>query len=91
MNKNFPEKFIIDSQNKKHPNPAILIPCNFSFCNDDNKIKLVEEWYKKFNEIGVYLFLSYSTDGKYATDTREHTDITEEFFDKVLALCSKYD
>lgn len=70
--------------------PAIVIPCNMSFCSDDEKIRKVEELYEKFQKIHVRIYFSYSTDGKYSTHIREKRDVEDEFFDKVFALCNKY-
>ena len=70
--------------------PCIIIPCNMSFCNDDNKIKKVEAIVRRMNKLNVKLFFSYSTDGKYSTSIREKKVIEDEFFDKVFALCEKY-
>lgn len=81
----FMEQFIDDEYH-----PAIVIPCNMSFCWDDEKIKKVEELYNRFRKIGVKLYFSYSTDGKYSTNIREKKEIPDEFFEKVFALCNKY-
>lgn len=69
--------------------PAIVIPCNMSFCEDDEKIEKVKYYYNLFQKIGVTIYFSYSTDGKYATDIREQKYVPDEFFDKVFALCQE--
>lgn len=74
----------------KH-NPAIVVPCNMSFCKDDNKIEKVKYYYNLLKEIGVTLYFSYSTDGKYATDIREHEEVPDEFFHKVFKFCEEMD
>ena len=71
--------------------PEIIIPCNMSFCQDDNKIQKVENYVNKFQKnLNVRIAFSYSTDGKYSTDIREKHDISDEFYDKVFSLMNKY-
>lgn len=69
--------------------PCIVIPCNMSFCEDDEKIVKVKEIIKIYKELGIKIFLSYSTDGRYATNIREKKYVPDEFFDKVLQLCEE--
>lgn len=69
------------------PNRArITIPCNFSFCEDQNKIDRFREIFQKFLNINVYIFLSYSSDGIYSADIREKRTISETFIHNVFAL-----
>ena len=74
---------------KKEKNALITIPCNMSFCNDSEKIKKVSQIISKFKEINITIYFSYSSDGIYATKTREHHPITEEFTDTVLSFCKQ--
>lgn len=80
---------ITKSKNGVRVSPVIIIPCNMSFCHDDLKIERVVSVYNEFKEIGVELFLSYSTDGKYSIDVREQRNIDNKYFDKVFSLCEK--
>ena len=75
--------------NKKSINPAVIIPCNMSFCNSEEKIAKVQAITNEFKELNVNLFFSYSTDGIYSTDIREKQIIDNKFFDTVFALCEK--
>ena len=83
MHKLYPDKF-----DRNPRSPAIVIPCNFSFCNDDEKIVKVQQIVDKFSELNMILYFSYSSDGIYSTDVRECREITEEFYDKVLKFCA---
>jgi hypothetical protein len=65
---------------------VIVIPCNFSFCEDKIKIKKFKEIFTKFKDINIRLFLSYSSDGLYATHVREKKNLSEEFIDNVFTL-----
>lgn len=64
----------------------IMIPCNCSFCNDKNKIKKFKEIFNRLLDINVYLTLSYSSDGIYASGIREKHSLSEEFLDNVFTL-----
>lgn len=72
-------------------NPAIIIPCNMSFCENDQKIEQVRQICQDFEKIGVKIFFSYSTDGKFAIDSREQKSIDDTFFDKVFKFCEEMD
>lgn len=63
-----------------------LIPCNFSFMKKPLQVEKVKEWVYKFKEINVNLVFSCSTDGKYATDTREKTELTDEYWDTLFSF-----
>lgn len=69
--------------------PAIVVPCNMSFCENDEKIAKVKECQKILHDLGVALYFSYSTDGKYATDSREQKTVPDEFFHKVFKFCEE--
>jgi hypothetical protein len=65
---------------------VIIIPCNFSFCQDKEKIEKFKEIFKKFKKINIRLFLSYSSDGIFSTNIREKHSLSEEFIDNVFTL-----
>lgn len=69
----------------------ILIPCNCSFIADDNKVNLYHEWHAKLKSIGIKVILSYSSDGLYATGSREKKELDQAWYDKVFTFLSKYD
>lgn len=87
--KNYPEFIKYYNENSNETEPAIIIPCNMSFCENDEKIKKVKQICNDFNSIGIKIFFSYSTDGRYATDVREQKYVPDEFFDKVFSLCEE--
>lgn len=87
--KNYYEEFFQQYSSLKN-NPAIVIPCNMSFCEDDEKIQKIQYFYQKFEQIDVKLYFSYSTDGIYSIDSREQKTLNEEHFDKIFTLCEKY-
>ena len=68
-----------------------MIPCNMSFCKDNEKIDKVRQICNEFLELGVKIFFSYSTDGIYATDIREHQILDEEHFNKIFKFCEEMD
>lgn len=65
---------------------VIMTPCNFSFCENKEKITKMIEYTNKFDELDIDLALSWSTDGLYAIDTREKRALDESFFDKIFIL-----
>lgn len=69
----------------------IMIPCNMSFCENDEKItkvKTICDFFRR--EFHVQIKFSYSTDGIYATEIREQKqELNETFFDKVFQLCEE--
>lgn len=69
---------------------SIVIPCNCSFVQDDDKVKKFDEYKTKFNDICIDLALSWSSDGYYATETREGKPLEEEYFNKVFRFLKKY-
>lgn len=81
--KNNPEK------NCGYQGLTISIPCNMSFCADDSKIEKVRQICNEFLDINVKIFFSYSTDGIYATNIREHKILSEEYFNKIFAFCEE--
>lgn len=69
----------------------IVMPCNLSFCKDDQKIKKVEEYLEKLKKINIRFMFSYSTDGLYAVDYREKTkEANQNWFDKTFDFCNKH-
>lgn len=69
----------------------ILAPTNFSFLHDDQKASRVKEYIKHFEtEYNWELGFSISTDGKYATATREGVDLPDEWFDKLFQWSIEY-
>lgn len=79
------------AQDEKKHNPAIVVPSNMNFCKKDEKIERVKQCYSLLKEVGVTLYFSYSTDGKYATDIREHAYVPDEHFHKVFKFCEEMD
>ena len=77
------------AQDEKKHNPAIVVPSNMNFCKHDEKIEKVKQCYSLLQEVGVTLYFSYSTDGKYATDIREHQYVPDEHFHKVFKFCEE--
>lgn len=68
----------------------ILIPCNFSFIEDEEKTAKMEEYIAKFKEKNWDLGLSISTDGLSAVDTREQRALAADHFDKLFKWTLKY-
>ena len=77
-----------DKAKKDHG--CINIPCNLSFIADDKKTQRVQNIIDDFKEnLGIIIRFSWSTDGFYATSTREKKELTEEYFDKGFNFCKK--
>jgi len=71
----------------------LVIPSNFSFIFDEEKIKRVEDLLIKAAKNQIRLFLSCSIDGKYSDVNRPFIDgkiRDDEYYDKVFAFCSKW-
>lgn len=69
---------------------SIVTPSNFSFMRNEEKSNKLEEYIKKFAELNCELGFSISTDGIYATDTREQQELDEEFTNKLFKFVDKY-
>ena len=68
----------------------IMIPCNMSFCADEEKIQKVKQIHNEFlNNYHVKIFFSYSTDGIYSTNVREQKELNESYFDTIFSLCEE--
>lgn len=70
--------------------PRIVMPCNFSFCESKEQLEKIEKIIDKFENINVELGFSWSHDGKYAIDTREKREISEEFYDNAFNFVKKH-
>lgn len=77
----------------------ITIPTNFTFICSDELTTRVEEYLKKFADLGVPLLLSASVDGALIEDNRPHScelDIPlkvirdDAYYEKLFAFCRKY-
>lgn len=66
-----------------HTETMILMPCNCSFVTDKEKKEKYIQLKHQFEKIGWNLVISISTDGKYATNTREHQD-KDEYYDNLF-------
>ena len=59
----------------------IVIPNNMSYFQNDEIFNRVVEWRNKLIDIKVIVGFSYSTDGKYAVDSREQKPLSDEYWD----------
>lgn len=89
-------KYLREKQ-KRYPNVflkfpgVILTPNNFSFIRNKERKARLEEYMANFEqEFNWELGFSISTDGKYATDTREHLTLPDEYFDELFQWTLKY-
>lgn len=78
---------VLFSDNRK---PRIIMPCNFSFCNNEEQYHKVEQIVDKFTKLGVEMGFSWSHDGRYAYEIREKTVPTNEFYDRAFKFVQKY-
>ena len=82
--------FLKDNQIVLSEDAKIMIPCNMSFCADDNKIDKVRNICNRFlKEYNIRVLFSYSTDGIYSADVREKKELKEEYFDKIFSFCEE--
>lgn len=79
--------------------PSIVLPTNFSWITRPELVEKVENLYNRFKDIGTYMALSASIDGKYmdpvnrpSTSHREdqHAFYTDERYDKIFKFAKKY-
>lgn len=69
----------------------IVMPCNLSFCRQDEKIEKVEKYLEKLKKINIRFMFSYSTDGLYAVEFREkNNNANQEWFDKTFNFCNSH-
>lgn len=70
----------------------ILVPCNFSFIDDDVKTEKLHEYIEEFLKMNIDLGFSVSTDGKYAIDTREGKTVEnpDERFEKIFQFLRRH-
>jgi len=77
----------------KKEESEIIIPTNFSFIFDEEKIKRVESILQKAKDNNIYLFLSCSIDGKYCDVNRPFADgrIRDDiYYDNVFKFAKKW-
>jgi radical SAM protein with 4Fe4S-binding SPASM domain len=67
----------------------VIIPNNLSYFQNEKIFKRVAEWRKKLTGIKVILGFSYSTDGKYAVDSREQKELSDEYWDVQFARAAE--
>lgn len=64
----------------------IICPNNMSyFYEESNRVKFKEYW-KRFEKNDIMIGMSWSTDGKYCTDTREKKELDDEYWDTMLTF-----
>ncbi len=67
----------------------IVTPSNFSFVRDTSKIEKLQDYIDKFKKLNCELGFSISTDGPYASDTREGETLDEEYTNKLFDFMLK--
>ena len=81
---------IIREKSNNSDYPLIIVPCNFSFCRHKEKITRLENLIEQYkNDIDLAFGFSYSGDGKYVTDTRERTEVSDELYDTIFSLMKR--
>lgn len=75
-------------------NKQILIacPCNLRWVYEKPEyVNKFRQYYHHFeDEYGAFLSFSWSTDGLYATDTREKKKLDEEYFNTIFKFCKEF-
>ena len=87
----YPDFVQIIREKSNNPDyPIIVVPCNFSFCRHKEKIIRLENLIEQYkNDIDLAFGFSYSGDGKYVTDTRERTEVSDELYDTIFSLMKR--
>ena len=67
----------------------ITIPTNGSFIVDEIKVNKTKEYLEKMKSINTEIHFSFSTDGPYATQYREHKNLNDEYFNKLFAFAKE--
>ena len=67
----------------------IIIPTNGSFIVDEIKVNKTKEYLEKMKSINTEIHFSFSTDGPYATQYREHKNLNDEYFNKLFAFAKE--
>ena len=77
---------------KEFQNMVIGCPSNLSWVyNSPEKVKKYRKYYHYFiDNYNIFLNLSWSTDGLYATDSREQKELTQEYFDNIFQFCCEF-
>lgn len=87
-------EYIIDFfKDKKNKPKSIVIPTNYSFILNDDKIARIEKILDKANSIGIKIYLSASVDGKYMDENRPFKNgyqRTDEYYDKIFKFNNKH-
>ena len=73
----------------------ILLPVNTSFSKKEENISKIRKYVNHFKEAyNIRLILSFSTDGKYAVDTREQNVLNDydvdAYYDKLFELTNEF-
>src|SRR5574344_455826 len=85
--------------NVDHNIKAVMIPTNFSFCNDNEMMLNIEKYIEKFNDKGIALNFSASFDGLYGDkyrpwskqlDIKVNCEYNDNFYDNVFSFCKKH-
>jgi len=81
---------LIDWQNKNECRSPIVIPTNYSFIFDEDKIERLEKLFEKSKE---RIFLSCSVDGKYCDENRPFIDgkiRDDKYYDRMFEFAKKH-
>ena len=68
---------------------SVVMPCNFSFCHDLERVKKLKDYYYKFQSINTNIILSWSHDGPYG-NVREYTELDDTYYDTVFSLLEEF-
>lgn len=66
----------------------IIVPSNLRFVIDTEFTQQLLEVIKEFEKLGVIMNFSWSHDGKYSSDVREKTELTDEFYEAAFKFCN---
>lgn len=67
----------------------LVIPTNGSFISDNEKVIKIKKYIQQMKDINVEIHFSFSTDGPYSTEFREHKDLNDEYFNKLFEFATE--
>ncbi|MCJ7450678.1 MAG: SPASM domain-containing protein [Candidatus Nanohaloarchaeota archaeon QJJ-9] len=70
--------------------PSIVIPTNYTWIKEDERVEKIEKLIKKSRKIGIPIHLSTSIDGKYCDKNRPGVYRDEQYYEKIFEFNKKW-
>lgn len=93
IQKKHPDLFIPNMYKDYDPETVIIVPSNLSFVyyTPEKVIRLKEYRERLMKKYKINICFSWSTDGLYATGSREKKDLSQEYFDTIMRFCMDFE